>query len=166
MTANRFPKLTLWRAITLAIFIAGAFATYLRFVQGLHASTNLSDRMPWGMWVGFGTLCGVGLSPGLRAIGSGVRAGYGALSADRADRGADRISRIRERDVRLHVRDRIALALLAHPYLLEPCIDALRRGHLRNDVHDRIDARVLSGTTSRRFHGRSRVSWCSTGIIG
>ena len=72
MTANRFPKLTLWRAITLAIFIAGAFATYLRFVQGLHASTNLSDRMPWGMWVGFGTLCGVGLSAGAFALSGAV----------------------------------------------------------------------------------------------
>ncbi len=72
MTANRFPKLTLWRAITLVIFIAGAGATYLRFVRGLHASTNLSDQMPWGMWVGFGTLCGVGLSAGAFALSGAV----------------------------------------------------------------------------------------------
>jgi Ni/Fe-hydrogenase subunit HybB-like protein len=62
----------LWRAITLIIFAAGAYATYLRFVQGLHASTNLSDRMPWGMWVGFGTLCGVGLSAGAFALSGAV----------------------------------------------------------------------------------------------
>jgi Ni/Fe-hydrogenase subunit HybB-like protein len=72
MTGTKVPKLTLWRAITLIIFAAGAYATYLRFVQGLHASTNLSDRMPWGMWVGFGTLCGVGLSAGAFALSGAV----------------------------------------------------------------------------------------------
>ncbi|HEY3928221.1 MAG TPA: NrfD/PsrC family molybdoenzyme membrane anchor subunit [Candidatus Koribacter sp.] len=68
----KFPKLTLWRVITILIVMAGAAATYLRFVQGLHASTNLSDRMPWGMWVGFGTLCGVGLSAGAFALSGAV----------------------------------------------------------------------------------------------
>lgn len=72
MTKTKVPKLTLWRAITLIIFAAGAYATYLRFVQGLHASTNLSDRMPWGVWVGFGTLCGVGLSAGAFALSGAV----------------------------------------------------------------------------------------------
>lgn len=72
MSETKLPKLTLWRAITLVIFAAGAYATYLRFVQGLHASTNLSDRMPWGMWVGFGTLCGVGLSAGAFALSGAV----------------------------------------------------------------------------------------------
>ena len=66
------PKLTTWRIITLAIFVAGAWATYLRFAHGLQASTNLSDRMPWGMWVGFGTLCGVGLSAGAFALSGAV----------------------------------------------------------------------------------------------
>lgn len=66
------PKLNTWRVITLAIFVTGAWATYLRFAQGLHASTNLSDRMPWGMWVGFGTLCGVGLSAGAFALSGAV----------------------------------------------------------------------------------------------
>lgn len=72
MATKNLPRLTLWRIITLAIFAAGAWATYLRFFQGLHASTNLSDRMPWGMWVGFGTLCGVGLSAGAFALSGAV----------------------------------------------------------------------------------------------
>src|SRR5664280_3883069 len=72
MSATKVPKLTVWRAITLAIFVAGAYATYLRFFHGLHASTNLSDQMPWGMWVGFGTLCGVGLSAGAFALSGAV----------------------------------------------------------------------------------------------
>lgn len=66
------PRLSVWRVITLAIFVAGAWATYLRFAHGLHASTNLSDQMPWGMWVGFGTLCGVGLSAGAFALSGAV----------------------------------------------------------------------------------------------
>jgi Ni/Fe-hydrogenase subunit HybB-like protein len=70
--AINIPKLTVWRAITLLIFVAGMYATYLRFFHGLHASTNLSDQMPWGMWVGFGTLCGVGLSAGAFALSGAV----------------------------------------------------------------------------------------------
>jgi Ni/Fe-hydrogenase subunit HybB-like protein len=38
--------------------------TVLRFTQGLGATTNLSDRFPWGLWIGFDVLCGVGLAAG------------------------------------------------------------------------------------------------------
>ncbi|HWR35196.1 MAG TPA: NrfD/PsrC family molybdoenzyme membrane anchor subunit [Clostridia bacterium] len=62
--AAKLPKLTLWRAITAIIFMVGAYAAYLRFFIGWQASTNLTDAQPWGLWVGFGTLCGVGLSAG------------------------------------------------------------------------------------------------------
>jgi Ni/Fe-hydrogenase subunit HybB-like protein len=43
---------------------AGAYATYLRFAYGLAGSTNLSDQFPWGLWIGFDVLCGVGLAAG------------------------------------------------------------------------------------------------------
>ena len=33
-------------------------------MYGLGASTNLSDRFPWGIWIGFDILCGVGLAAG------------------------------------------------------------------------------------------------------
>jgi Ni/Fe-hydrogenase subunit HybB-like protein len=33
-------------------------------VYGLAASTNLSDQFPWGIWIGFDVLCGVGLAAG------------------------------------------------------------------------------------------------------
>ncbi len=36
----------------------------LRYWKGLGAVTNLSDRFPWGLWVGFDVLCGVGLAAG------------------------------------------------------------------------------------------------------
>jgi Ni/Fe-hydrogenase subunit HybB-like protein len=65
-------QITLWRVIVALIFVAGAYATYARFVLGFAASTNLTDPQPWGLWVGLGTLCGVGLSAGGFAIAAAV----------------------------------------------------------------------------------------------
>jgi Ni/Fe-hydrogenase subunit HybB-like protein len=58
------PKITFWRLVFLAIMAAGFYATVVRFVQGLGASTNLSDQFPWGIWIGFDVLCGVMLAAG------------------------------------------------------------------------------------------------------
>jgi len=58
------PKLTVWRAIFAAIMLSGAYATYLRVFYGLGGSTNLTDKFPWGLWIGFDVLCGVGLAAG------------------------------------------------------------------------------------------------------
>lgn len=64
MNISKFPKLTFWRAVLVLILTVGAYATYVRFFQGLGASTNLSDRFPWGLWIGFDVLCGVGTAAG------------------------------------------------------------------------------------------------------
>jgi len=72
MTTNWLPKITLWRVIATLIFISGITATYMRFALGFARSTNLSDPQPWGLWVGLGTLCGVGLSAGGFAIAAAV----------------------------------------------------------------------------------------------
>ncbi len=56
--------LTLWKIIATLILIGGAISTYVRFAKGLGASTNLNDQFPWGMWIGFDVLCGVGLAAG------------------------------------------------------------------------------------------------------
>ena len=69
---TRFPKITLWRAIVAIIFATGAYATYVRFALGFSQSTHLTDPQPWGLWVGLGTLCGVGLSAGGFALAAGV----------------------------------------------------------------------------------------------
>ncbi len=61
-----------WRVVALAILAAGAYATWVRFTQGLGASTNLSDTYPWGLWIGFDILCGVGLAAGGFTITSAV----------------------------------------------------------------------------------------------
>src|SRR5271166_5873784 len=79
MLARIKSKITLWRVITAIIFATGTYATYLRFFVGFRASTNLSDQMPWGLWVGLGTLCGIGLS----AAGFGISAAVYLLNMDR-----------------------------------------------------------------------------------
>ena len=61
-----------WRVVGLAILAAGAYATWVRFTQGLGAATHLSDRHPWGLWIGFDILCGVGLAAGGFAITTAV----------------------------------------------------------------------------------------------
>jgi Ni/Fe-hydrogenase subunit HybB-like protein len=61
---TRLPKLTFWRALFVIILALGAYSTYVRFFHGLGASTNLSDKFPWGIWIGFDVLCGVMLAAG------------------------------------------------------------------------------------------------------
>jgi Ni/Fe-hydrogenase subunit HybB-like protein len=65
-------KITLWRTIVALIFAAGIYATYARFALGFAKATHLTDPQPWGLWVGLGTLCGVGLSAGGFAIAAAV----------------------------------------------------------------------------------------------
>jgi Ni/Fe-hydrogenase subunit HybB-like protein len=61
---TKFLPRTFWQWVFTALLIAGAYAAYLRFFYGLGASSNLSDKFPWGIWVGFDVLCGVGLAAG------------------------------------------------------------------------------------------------------
>jgi len=61
---------TFWTLILYALLALGAGVLYLRFTRGLGAVTHLSDRFPWGLWVGFDILCGVGLAAGGFAITS------------------------------------------------------------------------------------------------
>jgi len=79
MFARIKSEITLWRTIVAIILITGLYATYIRFFHGFRASTNLSDQMPWGLWVGLGTLCGVGLS----AAGFGISAAVYLLGMER-----------------------------------------------------------------------------------
>ena len=72
MTTGRFPKISFWRTVVAIIFAAGIYSMYARFALGFQASTHLTDPQPWGLWVGLGTLCGVGLSAGGFAIAASV----------------------------------------------------------------------------------------------
>ena len=57
-------RVPIWRVIFAALMAAGAYAAYLRVRYGLGGVTNLSDQFPWGIWIGFDILCGVGLAAG------------------------------------------------------------------------------------------------------
>jgi Ni/Fe-hydrogenase subunit HybB-like protein len=64
MNALRKWRPTFWQVVFLAIMAMGVVLSVIRYTQGLGAVTNLSDRFPWGLWVGFDLLCGVGLAAG------------------------------------------------------------------------------------------------------
>jgi len=64
MNFEKLPKLTFWRAVLVLILSAGFYASLIRFTRGLGAATNLTDRFPWGLWIGFDVICGVGLAAG------------------------------------------------------------------------------------------------------
>ena len=53
-----------WEAVFAVVLVLFAGVTVLRFTRGLGAVTNLSDQFPWGLWIGFDVLCGVGLAAG------------------------------------------------------------------------------------------------------
>ncbi len=57
-------QITFWRTVLVILLALGLYATYVRFTQGLGAATNLTDQFPWGLWIGFDILCGVGLAAG------------------------------------------------------------------------------------------------------
>jgi len=57
-------RLTLWKGIMIVILGMGLYATVVRFAGGLGAATHLSDAFPWGLWIGFDVLVGVGLAAG------------------------------------------------------------------------------------------------------
>jgi Ni/Fe-hydrogenase subunit HybB-like protein len=61
---RRLPRISFWNAVFVLILAAGAYATHVRFFHGLGAVTHLSDSFPWGIWIGFDILCGVGLAAG------------------------------------------------------------------------------------------------------
>jgi Ni/Fe-hydrogenase subunit HybB-like protein len=65
-------KITFWKVVLVVIWVLGLIATIVRFTKGLGASTNLSDAYPWGLWVGFDVISGVGLAAGGFTIAAAV----------------------------------------------------------------------------------------------
>ncbi len=57
-------KLTFWRVVFLVIMALGLYSTYVRYLRGLGAVSNMTDQFPWGFWIGFDCLCGVMLAAG------------------------------------------------------------------------------------------------------
>jgi len=65
---RRRPRIGFWTAVFFAVLAVFLFVAVLRFTRGLGATTNLNDRVPWGLWIGFDVLCGVGLAAGAFTI--------------------------------------------------------------------------------------------------
>jgi Ni/Fe-hydrogenase subunit HybB-like protein len=57
-------KLTFWKAVAIVLMATGLAAAVQRYALGLGATTNLKDTFPWGIWIGFDILVGVGLAAG------------------------------------------------------------------------------------------------------
>jgi Ni/Fe-hydrogenase subunit HybB-like protein len=64
MPDTKGQRLSFWQIVALALMVAGICAAYIRITQGLGGATNLNDKFPWGLWIGFDILCGVGLAAG------------------------------------------------------------------------------------------------------
>jgi len=62
----RMPRLRMRRSgVALWLLVlGGAAAALARYIWGLGAVTNLSDRFPWGLWIGFDVMSGVALAAG------------------------------------------------------------------------------------------------------
>ena len=61
---ERALRWTFWQWVFWLLMAGGLYATYVRVVHGLGGATHLSDQFPWGLWIGFDVLCGVGLAAG------------------------------------------------------------------------------------------------------
>lgn len=64
MKIGRIFQLTFWKAVAIILMALGLVAAVERYSQGLGATTNLKDTFPWGLWIGFDILVGVGLAAG------------------------------------------------------------------------------------------------------
>ena len=64
MKFSRILKLTFWKSLAIVFIALGVIAAIERYSMGLGATTHLVDTFPWGIWIGFDILVGVGLAAG------------------------------------------------------------------------------------------------------
>ena len=71
LLAELRPKgklLTPFNVITAAILVATVVILTIRFAKGLGSVTNLSQDVPWGLWIGFDVVAGVAFAGGAYVI--------------------------------------------------------------------------------------------------
>ena len=72
MKDTRSVKLRTVKGILWFVLGFAAVVAVIRFLAGLGAVTNLTDRTPWGLWVGFDVLGGVALAAGGFVVAAAV----------------------------------------------------------------------------------------------
>jgi len=72
MIALRRFRPSFWQSVFGLMVLLLAGVSFVRFRLGLGAVTHLSDRFPWGLWIGFDVLCGVGLAAGAFTLTAAV----------------------------------------------------------------------------------------------
>lgn len=71
LAAEIKPKgkwLTPFNIISLPIIIMGLIIIVIRFAKGIGAVTNLTQEVPWGLWIGFDVVTGVAFAGGAYVI--------------------------------------------------------------------------------------------------
>ena len=64
--------LTPFNIISIPIIIVGLILIVIRFAKGIGSITNLTQEVPWGLWIGFDVVTGVGLAAGGFTIAAAV----------------------------------------------------------------------------------------------
>jgi Ni/Fe-hydrogenase subunit HybB-like protein len=60
--------LTVFNMISVPIMTLGIALIVIRFVKGIGAVTNLSQEVPWGLWIGFDVVTGVAFAGGAYVV--------------------------------------------------------------------------------------------------
>ena len=60
--------LTPFNIISLPVIILGIVLIVIRFAKGLGSITNLTQEVPWGLWIGFDVVTGVAFAGGAYVI--------------------------------------------------------------------------------------------------
>jgi Ni/Fe-hydrogenase subunit HybB-like protein len=63
---------TLFDWVAAVIIVVGVAVLLLRFTRGLGQTTNLTNNVPWGLWIGFDVVSGVALAAGGFVVSSAV----------------------------------------------------------------------------------------------
>ncbi len=72
MKLSNALRITFWKAVAVVFMTAGVIAAVDRFTRGLGPTTHMRDTFPWGIWIGFDILVGVGLAAGGFAVAATV----------------------------------------------------------------------------------------------
>lgn len=66
------PRVRPGRAVLWLLVLGAVVTAAVRYLYGLGAVTNLNDRFPWGLWIGFDVMSGVALAAGGFTIAAAV----------------------------------------------------------------------------------------------